>query len=256
MQAVGFEFLLLTVEAVARLERGVSVEVQLGAAGEIPVASQRKVELHRHDEAEGVDAAELWIRSCGVGRNRDASVIVQEELIVAGHAVVAPVDAEAEAEERMAAHARGEGYEVAQFQFERLAHVDVDSRRLVDAGDESELERRTMWIGRSVGVGFDVLDVDGTILNIDGTIICFAVGAEEWNAEVPASWVVFVIVFVLCLETTGRGHDHRDDENEFSFHNYLVLLFLRLKFFIRSENVAGPSRYTSVMSYRPPRGLH
>ena len=129
MQAVGFEFLLLTVEAVARLERGVSVEVQLGAAGEIPVASQRKVELHRHDEAEGVDAAELWIRSCGVGRNRDASVIVQEELIVAGHAVVAPVDAEAEAEERMAAHAGGVSTEGTTSEInDRIYRANVEER--------------------------------------------------------------------------------------------------------------------------------
>lgn len=152
MQSVGFDFLFFAVEGVAGLERCVGVEIQLRTAREIPVAAKCKVELERHNETERMDAAELGVRTVWIGCNGDLAVVVQEELIVAGHAIVAPRKAEAEAEERGAAHARGEDHEVAHFQLERLAHVDVDTWCFVDTRDESEVERCAVRIGCTVAV--------------------------------------------------------------------------------------------------------
>ena len=102
------------------------------------MAAQLLPEAQGKRETEDLDAREVDVGTVGVGREREPVAFLQEAG-AAGHAVVAPADAESEAEVGVVAQVLAEAEEVSK-NLVRGAHVDVHGVRRAGCGNKTEAQ--------------------------------------------------------------------------------------------------------------------
>lgn len=136
MDVLEHAVMLFAVEGVVRLQRGVGVYVQDGSQriSEIPAEVLGIAEWER--EAEYLDAREVDVGAVGVGGEADA-VSIHDEACAAVHAVVPPVDTEAQAQVGVRSDVAAVGEQVGE-DFIRCRHVDVHRAGGAEGVDEAK----------------------------------------------------------------------------------------------------------------------